>query len=338
MTIQHSLQICCAILVGVALNVLSETGSSHDALMAELTEQTGAMQSRQPNFSEISLMSNASDSPPGSKVVLDSEPSNNSHTNVENESSSQLENGTKAQNSSDLLTDANNNDTFNQHMSEAHYHVQNKEWQNAQEEISKALKIKPKSVAANELREHIQAELEHLKYKSILESFNELVQSENWVEASRLAELIEETDDPQIHPKIHRVQQLAELEQAIDNLSQVPHHLSRASTEIEMNRIKGKTATLDVGKRVSQKLIDLDASYQLWTTPVHIHLTSDRKTRIMIRPGGNLGAFKTKQIKVMPGHYVIQGRREGFREVRQEVTLEPGSGITQLTIKANERF
>ena len=216
--------------------------------------------------------------------------------------------------------------------------LQNEDWPSAQTAIAKALQINPNSIAANELMTHIDESLNHLAYQSTLDGFITLEQSENWVEATQLAETIGEAEDLQWWARFNRVAQLADLEHAIDLLSGAPHNLSRPSSAQELDRIRGVAHKVDVGIRIKQKLDELNTAHQLWNTPVHIHLTSDRKTRIRMRPGGDLGTFSSKQIKVMPGKYVILGRRDGYREVRREVTLAPGSGTTRLTIKANEGF
>ena len=93
-----------------------------------------------------------------------------------------------------------------------------------------------------------------------------------------------------------------------------------------------------MGKRIGEKIKRLNEVSRLWTTPVVINLNSDGYTNVMLRPGRNLGRFRAQTFQLMPGEYELIGRRDGFREVRQALRLDPNDEPKTIEIKASERF
>jgi tetratricopeptide (TPR) repeat protein len=71
-------------------------------------------------------------------------------------------------------------------------------------------------------------------------------------------------------------------------------------------------------------------------TPVHFSLVSDNATLITISNVGSLGAFGHRDIDLKPGQYTVTGTRDGYREVRREITVAPGEENATISISCSE--
>ena len=71
-------------------------------------------------------------------------------------------------------------------------------------------------------------------------------------------------------------------------------------------------------------------------TPLRVALASDNLTEVTIYRVGRLGAFERKDMELLPGRYTVVGVRPGYRDVRRELTLVPGSDAPTLVIRCEE--
>ena len=227
--------------------------------------------------------------------------------------------------------------TFNESMTAAHRAVEQKHWEEASRLLETALQLKPSSAAAADLRAFVSTQQELLHQQDLFQSFTNAVQLEHWSEAREIAGKMK-TPNSATHAQIRRSKTLTEAEKLVDRLLSEPNRLSRPSVQSEVSRLRSLTENVDAGKRVGEKLSRLNELSHRWTTPVVVNLSSDGKTTVTLRPGRSLGRFRSQIIQLMPGEYVLIGRRDGFREVRRALRLDPNSEPKTIEIKAKERF
>jgi Protein kinase domain len=73
-------------------------------------------------------------------------------------------------------------------------------------------------------------------------------------------------------------------------------------------------------------------------TPVRLVIASDSVTDVTIYRVGNLGTFDRKDMDLLPGRYTVVGTRAGFRDVRREITIMPGSKPAELAVRCEEKI
>lgn len=227
--------------------------------------------------------------------------------------------------------------SFNKHMSAAHRAIEEEQWEEASRSLDVALQLNPSSAAARDLQELIATQQELLLQRDLLHRFTAAIQVERWKEANEIAKNMK-TQNPATLAQIQRSKTLVSAEQLVDRLLFEPKRLSRPSVQSEVRRLGSLTENVDPGKRVGEKLSRLRELSHRWTTPVVLNLNSDGATTVILRPGRSMGQFRTQKIQLMPGEYVLIGRRDGFREVRRSLLLNPSSDPTTVEIKATERF
>lgn len=227
--------------------------------------------------------------------------------------------------------------TLNELMTSVHQAVDLEQWGEARLRLDEVLQLNPDSVAAKDLQEFVTRQLELQHQQDLGKRFVAAVRNEHWNDAIEIAKNLK-TRNSEVLEQIQRSETLITAEQLADRLLANPQRLSRPSTQNEVSRLRNLTDNIDTGERIGKKLERLYEMSLLWTTPVLINLSSDGYTNVILRPGRNLGRFRSQKVQLMPGEYELIGRRDGFREVRRSLRLDPNAEPRNIEIKASERF
>lgn len=94
----------------------------------------------------------------------------------------------------------------------------------------------------------------------------------------------------------------------------------------------------DAGARLEEEMEKLRRSVDLAKTPITVTLESDEETEVVIQRRGSLGSFAERTLSLPPGTYTIQGRRDGYRDVLQTVTLVPGRPSPRIVVRCVEQI
>jgi tetratricopeptide (TPR) repeat protein len=70
--------------------------------------------------------------------------------------------------------------------------------------------------------------------------------------------------------------------------------------------------------------------------PVHLALMSDGATRVAIPSIGFSGVFSQREIQLKPGKYTVIGTRDGYRDVKRDVTIAPGEDVQTISVSCGE--
>jgi tetratricopeptide (TPR) repeat protein len=62
--------------------------------------------------------------------------------------------------------------------------------------------------------------------------------------------------------------------------------------------------------------------------PVHLSLVSDGLTQVTVMGVGTFGGFTRRDVELKPGRYTLVGSREGYRDVRRDISVSPGQTQT----------
>ncbi|HYC08464.1 MAG TPA: serine/threonine-protein kinase [Steroidobacteraceae bacterium] len=72
--------------------------------------------------------------------------------------------------------------------------------------------------------------------------------------------------------------------------------------------------------------------------PVHLSLVSDSVTQVAIPTVGSFGSFAQRDIELKPGHYTVIGTRDGYRDVRRDITVSPGQESQTISVRCDEQI
>ena len=90
------------------------------------------------------------------------------------------------------------------------------------------------------------------------------------------------------------------------------------------------------GPLLSSQVAKLTALLPGVDKPVHLSLVSDSLTQVAIPSVGTFGSFSQREIELKPGHYTVIGTRDGYRDVRHDLTVSPGQGNQTINVTCDE--
>jgi serine/threonine protein kinase/tetratricopeptide (TPR) repeat protein len=70
--------------------------------------------------------------------------------------------------------------------------------------------------------------------------------------------------------------------------------------------------------------------------PVHLSLLSDNATDVAIPSIGQFGTFAKRDIELKPGRYTVIGTRDGYRDVRRDITVAPGQDSQTIRVSCSD--
>jgi tetratricopeptide (TPR) repeat protein len=150
-------------------------------------------------------------------------------------------------------------------------------------------------------------------------------------------ELAQQLD--QLLAKPERLFSVAVREQAHALLAQARAIVAASNKAAAGGAPAGPNAIPAAPQPVLQGQIDkLTAALAQAETPVRVALESDSATDVVIHRFGHLGIFLRREVELLPGTYTVMGTRQGFRDVRQELTVLPGQTPPALVVRCEERI
>jgi serine/threonine protein kinase/tetratricopeptide (TPR) repeat protein len=122
----------------------------------------------------------------------------------------------------------------------------------------------------------------------------------------------------------------AELASALQSLIDEPDRLAAPSVRSEANALIEKAQSIDgAGPVLRSQVARLQILLPEFDKPVRLELISDNATQVAIQRVGEFGSFSRREIELKPGKYTVIGKREGFRDVRRDITVAPGNDQAQ---------
>ncbi|MGQ0430331.1 MAG: protein kinase domain-containing protein [Gammaproteobacteria bacterium] len=129
----------------------------------------------------------------------------------------------------------------------------------------------------------------------------------------------------------------AELQRGIDALNREPQRLWSAEGRAEARRLLATASSAgNPRQRLAAAAGELDRLAAAAQKPVRVRLQSDGVTSVTIYRVGQYGTFAERNVELLPGRYTVVGTRVGYRDVRREIVLPPGTGTTAVAVKCEE--
>lgn len=92
------------------------------------------------------------------------------------------------------------------------------------------------------------------------------------------------------------------------------------------------------GPRLIAQLDELEVFLENSQIPREISFVSDNITDVTLLRIANMGTFEQTSMELKPGRYVAVGKRDGYREVREEFTVGFGLTPESVVVQCNERI
>jgi hypothetical protein len=92
----------------------------------------------------------------------------------------------------------------------------------------------------------------------------------------------------------------------------------------------------DIGPVLRTQITRLTTLLPALDKPVRLSLVSDSLTQVTITSVGSFGSFSRRDIELKPGRYTVIGTRDGYREVRRDITVSPGEESLTVNVSCSE--
>lgn len=138
---------------------------------------------------------------------------------------------------------------------------------------------------------------------------------------------------------VERAEPRAMLDAELDAYLEKPEKVFSSEVRGAARAAIAKARTVpDPGPTLQRKTRELEQLVAAAETPVRVAIASDNQTEVTIYRVGRLGAFERKDMELLPGRYTVVGTRNGFRDVRRELTVVPGREPPALVIRCEEQI
>ena len=230
---------------------------------------------------------------------------------------------------------------FVEAMSEGLQALDARRWEAALAAFDRASKLRPE---ATEVADGVARARAGQRRESIAGSLDrawELEQGEAWRDAEMMyAEVL--AIDPESAVALAG-RQRAEVRATLDE--KLEYHLAnptRLGTPAVFDDATGcleeALETVPSGPRLESQIARLEVVLERASTPVPVVLESDAMTEVMVYRVGRLGTFTRRELVLKPGTYTVVGSRAGFRDVRVQLVVTPGSPPKPLVVQCAERL
>jgi eukaryotic-like serine/threonine-protein kinase len=146
--------------------------------------------------------------------------------------------------------------------------------------------------------------------------------------------------EPTLEPAregLDRVVPRVQLDAQLDGLIAAPQRLwTEAGRTTARSAIASAADAAPPKGVLSGKAQRLAAMLEAAQIPVSLRLESDGVTEVVIYRVGRMGSFERRDVELLPGRYAVVGTRPGYRDVRKEVEIPPGSEPQPVAIRCEE--
>ncbi len=224
---------------------------------------------------------------------------------------------------------------YQRFMSEGLAALERREYRRARKLLLKARAARPDSPAAGDALAQAEAALQQERIEALRQRALAAEAAEDWRLALQTYQAVLKMDDKvgfavdgrkRAAAQINRLQRLdfflkkpqsLQQERQLEKARQLVHELENAPA---------------TGPRALERAGRLKELVKAWETPVAVTIRSDGLTRVAVYRVGRLGRFSVRRIALRPGTYTVVGSRDGYQDVRRQITVRPGLKSLEITI------
>jgi tetratricopeptide (TPR) repeat protein len=215
------------------------------------------------------------------------------------------------------------------------------EYAAARAAFEQAARLRPGTPEVTEGMQQIRRATETQALASTLERAAAAERAEQWAEAVHLHREALKAEPTLVAAQqgLERAEPRAQLDAELQAFIDKPERLySPAGRDIARNVLERAAQVGVPNTRLQEQVARLQKQLRDAETPIRVALASDNVTEVQIYRIGKLGPFEQKDLELMPGRYTVVGTRQGYRDVRKELNLTPGSAPPTIVVRCEERI
>jgi len=228
---------------------------------------------------------------------------------------------------------------FTQAMSKGYAALQGAAYTKAKGAFKSALALKPSSSDAKAALTQAGNQQTQTKIEVLLAEAKTNESKEQWQTAQDTYEKALKLDASLVSARIGLIRSQArnQLDQQLSKLLAEPERLASEAVYKQGRRVlKDARGLNQTGPNLQKQVQALRGLLTKAKVPLEVVLHSDQETDVTVYKVGRLGLFDEHRLSLAPGNYVAVGKREGYRDVRQEFTVLWDKPAPKITIQCEE--
>ena len=209
----------------------------------------------------------------------------------------------------------------------------------AQQDFQQALQLRPQSKEATEGLQRVGLAMQASQIAALRQQAEGLEGQEHWSQALIVYERALSLDPSLDFAKSGRARDEArvQLGNSLEQILAYPDRLtSPAVRDQAVTLLQQAREQADAGPVLQTQIEKLEELLPQLNRPVLLNMVSDNATQVSIPSIGVFGTFGRREIRLKPGTYTVIGTRDGYREVQQEFTVEPGQQNVTISVSCSE--
>ena len=230
-------------------------------------------------------------------------------------------------------------DAYSAVMAQALAALARRDYPAAQAAFEKAERIRPGTTEVAEGMQQIRRATETRTLVATVDRAAAAERAEQWSEALTLYREALKTE-PALRAAqdgVERAEPRAMIDAELQSFLNKPERLySPSGRDVARNVLERAGRVAAAGPRLQGQQARLSELLRQAESPIRVVLASDNATDVQIYRIGKLGLFEHRDLELMPGRYTIVGTRQGYRDVRKELNLLPGTSPPTLVVRCEE--
>jgi serine/threonine protein kinase/tetratricopeptide (TPR) repeat protein len=209
----------------------------------------------------------------------------------------------------------------------------------AREAFEKARSIRPNGAEADTGLKRVNAAMSARGFASARQRAAALEAEERWAEAVQEYDAVLKVDPSLAFARQGRARAAAraELSRRLQSLIDEPHRLAEPAVRKEAEALMAQARQQEpFGPVIRSQVTRLEILLPEFDKPVRLALISDNATQVAIQRVGQFGSFSRREVELKPGKYTVVGTRQGYRDVRRDITVAPGDQIQTISVSCVE--
>jgi hypothetical protein len=230
---------------------------------------------------------------------------------------------------------------FQAAMSEAQAALDRRDWPAARNALARASSLRATSPSVGALRRRVEEGERTAALARQRDTARGFEAQEDWRRALAEYEAALKLD-PTVTFALEgrdRTKARAELAERLEFHAKNPLRLATDAVAREAEQLLQQAAEVEApGPRHRQQVAAVERALVEVRTPVAVILESDGETEIVVHKVGRLGTFTQKRLELRPGTYTVIGTRQGFRDVRRQLVIQPAAAPPPLVVRCEEEI
>ena len=206
-------------------------------------------------------------------------------------------------------------------------------FEQAENAFRQALRIDPGNASAEGGLQQIADQSELKRIAGLKAHAEQHAAGERWAEAEEANRRILALDGNLQFARQGLAQAKAQSD-ALNNLQRIANSAERLSSNAffaEAHDILADAKALSPkGPILAAAIDEMEVLLRRHGTPVPVLLRSDNATEVLLSNVGPLGRFDEKRLELRPGAYTLIGSRDGCRDVRTEISVQPSMAPIEI--------